>query len=251
MDVYQLSQVLLYMSCPLKSKLQKGTNVPAASDARRIISCALSDTYLKFCHSVAQGRPDKLTARSKYFSRQWDHYKQEFLREGGEEARTHDQLIQAHARVLQMDQLIDPDWDIALVSFPTELVIGEYLVRDKIDLIQVSKNNTSHVRIITLDSSFSKESEKDYAVQLRALFNFSYFFRELRGTPDLNIDCRVLNLQQNYTREIKLSSSDRVHFRKAIKGAIKSIEARAYYPRADHDTCRNCMFKPRCSFASL
>jgi hypothetical protein len=239
------------MHCPLKAKLyQKAKlNLPSWADSRTLVSAALTDTYVKSCHMYAQKKPFSSKAKVEYFSKQWNAYKNRYTAAGGPLTRIHNQVVIAHEKILNMDNLIPDGWDFVLVSYPFDRVISGSTVSDRLDLVLVNKKDTTNVKLILLDPTVCEETDKDYGTQLRALFCLMYFKRELTSTPDLNVTCYVKNLYHGYERQLTLSASDRLAYRRVIKNVISSMEAGLYYPRASADACKHCLFKTQCSFS--
>lgn len=239
------------MDCPLKYSLflnsDSSLNYPL--DARTIISTALAETYIKACERIAQGRPYSLAERAKFFSRVWNELKSKYISSGGDEGRTHGLLMTAHKKVLEMDNLIPGNWDVGVSRYPTELFIGDAVIKDRLDLVMVNRRKTNQVRIIIMDTSLCKESDIDYGIHLRALFNATFFKRELRSTPDMSIDCSVYNLHHGYQKPLHFTKNDSLNYQRSIKNVIKCINGSAFYPRASADSCKHCMFKNNCSFS--
>ena len=252
MKEYSLQQLLTYIDCPLKYKMQfeRKLHVSADLSSNTIISSALADTYLKACHLFAQGRPYSVQERTKFFSRTWTDLKEVFMSNGGEESRAHTQLITSHNKVIGMTRPVPNGWDVGVVNFPTEKIIDNYMIKDSIDVALINKADTRYINLIFLDRSLSKESENNFAVLLRAMFNLHYFKNELSGTPGLKVRCSVLNLHHGYQKVLNLKPEVLSRYRHTLVVIIHSIEANLYYPRAGTNECKHCLFSNSCHFSS-
>ena len=80
MKEYDLSSIINFLECPLKYKLQSelGHGLISNLSSQTVITSALSDTYLKFCHLFAQGKSFSVQERAKHFSKVWDRLRKEF-----------------------------------------------------------------------------------------------------------------------------------------------------------------------------
>jgi CRISPR/Cas system-associated exonuclease Cas4 (RecB family) len=253
MREYKLRDILQYAKCPFKYKLHLENNSQYLYDldSRSIITSALAETYLQACHYISQGKPFSTQQRAKYFSRSWNKLNDMFISKGGKANRVHAHLLSAHNSVLNMDKPISSSKDVAVVSFPTELIIKNYLITDKLDLVLVDKKNTHNIELVFIDYSNSEKRHIDLDTNIRAMFNLLYFKKELTGTPNLNISCTIFNLHHNYHKKITISKTKLTNYKAFIVDIIRGIEADIYYPRATNSECQECFFKYTCQFSQV
>lgn len=251
MKEYYLNDLIEYIDCPLKYRLKKEIGLEGSCDlsSNSIISSALAETYLRACHLYAQGRPMTVQERAKHFSKVWNSLKDKFVSNGGSENRAHAQLIASHKKVIDMTRLVPEGWDISLVDFATERVLGGALVHDSIDLALVNSKNTKIIELIFLDRSLEKDMSTDFRTILRALFNYHYFKSELAGVPDLKIRCISLNLHHGKRKPIQFTPDIVNRYRYVTADIISSIESKLYYPRPGALACKHCLFTKECYFS--
>lgn len=223
-----------------------GTWIPHYADARTIISSALKDTAMRVFHMHGQNRPFSPAERARFFSRRWDAYREQFVAQGGSLSGTHPALVEAHNMALRFE--VPKGQEVAVVGYPSERMLRGRLVKDKLDVVLIDKKNTEDVTLLQLDATPRKESQRDFGVQLRALFNYSVFLRELQGSPAITKTCKVLNLYHGYEREIVVTDADKLNYPRAISRIIQSIDQELYYPRASAEACKACLYRESCSW---
>lgn len=246
MNKINISDIVLYMQCPLKYKIYKELDysVPYNADSKTIISCALRDTIVQAYKLAGSRRGYTIDGLSRYFSKCWSVYRKTYVSMGGIMEKYRGYLFDAHKRVV--DFTLPDGFDVALTEYPIERVIRGNIYKDMIDVILVNKKDTKKITLIFFDTSLAKKSEIDYGTQLRALVGRSCFIRELQGDNTIEITCRVVNLYHKYTREIQSSVPDKLNYPRAVNNINKAIKSKLFYPRASEDACNTCFFKEQC-----
>ena len=246
MNKINISETVLYMQCPLKYKMYKehDYNVPYNADSKTIVSCALRDTIMHAYKLAGTRRGYTINALSKYFSKSWSSYRDTYIEMGGTIEKYRGYLFDAHKRVV--DFTLPEGEDVALVGYPVERNIRNNIYKDALDVVLINKKDTKKVTLIFFDTSLAKKSEIDYGTQLRALVGRSCFIRELQGDNNIEITCRVVNLYHKYTRELHLSTPDKLNYPRAVNNITKAIKDKLFYPRASEEACASCFFKEQC-----
>lgn len=246
---YNLDDLILYSSCPLKYAYSKTeeSSMPYDADHRTIISSALKDTVIKHFTLKGMGKNISATHDSRYFSKRWHKYRKSFTKNSERFKNTTDLLVKAHDRVLNIYNIFPNNYEIAAVNFPTEMSVKSYIITSSIDLLFIDKDNTKDAFIIFLDTSLRKKTEIDLGSFLKATFNLSSTCRDLIDSR-VNIRCLKYNLLYDYKKEIKLTREHRTYYPKIISGITKCIKSESFYPRASLDACEHCTYKDICSW---
>jgi len=241
-SIYKLSDLALYMECPLKwhYKTENSINDIYLSDSRMIVSSALRDTYIKHFQMVGSRRPWSVNLAAKFFSTRWDTYNK-LIKSVSRSTRP---LIDAHEKVLNIFDIIPEGFQVAAANYPTSRRIGQYIIESEIPAVLVKNDETV---IILIDPSSKKESELDYAAQLTAVFNIGCFKRDV-GFASTPTSAIIMNTYHGYSREIDMNRKAKINYPRIITRICQCLDDKVVYPRSGQDSCSHCVLSNTCDY---
>jgi hypothetical protein len=243
---YNLQDILTYLACPAKLKNQnEGSYVPIHDcDGRLVLSTALKDTYIKSFQMFGAHRFWSQQNASAFFSKRWAYYRDEIKKAGLVFKHSTDHLLETFDHVLEMHQIIHSNWELAIANYPTERSFRGSTVETTIDAAFILPN-TNKIKLLFLDPSPCKESNNNYALHLKAMLCTGTFKREL-GHHTHDVSSVVLNTFHNYTKPIVPNKRSKVNYPKVIRDVTQSIDQQNYYPIANAENCKYCLYKDKC-----
>jgi len=254
-NVYNLSDLILYAACPAKYKYYKDSNVKLYYDLddRTIVSSALKDTYIYYFQKLAFTKvgPSPVST-TKFFSKKWHEYKSMFNATGKVAGRTAPDIIKGHEAAINAQAVFDKDYEICAVNFPVEMAIDQNIYKDSVDLVLLHRppGKYASVVIVFFDASGKPTAANDFGAILRAIFGTICVKRDLI-TTGIKVKCILFNALHQTSREIDQTTEHSFNYPKIITNLAKAVDLDLFYPRASNDTCNYCTWNTICSWKSL
>jgi hypothetical protein len=188
-----------------------------------------------------------------HFSKLWLTRRKLFQSSGFEETGRDisNTVLAAHDRILRFDTTLTKNDEVGVINLPFERSFKDFIVTDCIDSIVVTKDpktKVSSVRLIVLDNSLASPGENDFHSCLRAMISVAYAKRELTSVNE-HIVSEVYNPYTNSRRVLNLTKALRVNYPSVIRNIVDSMNRKTYYPVANSNNCKSCVYNKECMWS--
>lgn len=241
--IYDLDDLIMFSICPFKYlfKSKGKINSRFILDEKYLIDCALKDTFLYYVTTLSFKKDLTYRQLVSYMSKRLVAYT--LIGEDPLPIKP-EELTRAIDLVSRFQDIVMGE--LVAVNFPIERVyINSYTVRSAADMILYSKiSNTLEIVFIEHPDFIAHNL---FGLQLKACFVSGLIRRDLAGSG-MNIVCNILNMRTHKRTEIELNKDHKINYNRFIKSIIKSIEAKAFYPRPSFGACSTCTARSGCDW---